>query len=56
MIVYELVCKKCNSVLESNINEGTFIMNLIEEERVICSVCGNSFVPEDDNYRGVKQD
>lgn len=56
MIVYELFCKKCNAIIDNNIDEATFIKNLIEAERFICSSCGNSFVPEDDNFRGVKKE
>jgi hypothetical protein len=56
MIVYELVCRQCTNVIDHLIDEMTFLRNLMEEERVICSHCGHSFINEDSDYRGKKED
>lgn len=52
MIIYELLCPKCKNVLERDIDEMSFLRNLMEEERFICSHCGHSFVNEDSDYQG----
>ena len=52
MIIYELLCPKCSAILEHDIDEMTFLRNLMEEERFICSHCGHCFINEDDHYRG----
>ena len=52
MIVYKLVCPLCEGEIEDNIDENTFISNLIKESSYICQHCGGDFIPEDSDYHG----
>lgn len=52
MIVYKLICPLCEGDVEDNIDETTFISNLIKGASFICQHCGQDFTPEDSDYDG----